>query len=174
MSTPAEVLERLYVQATQNPVTPTVQDPAILARIDYVSRCLSNRAGARLIMACMLAKIEQPHVDPRQPYTEIGGDQCFSGRTYDERYLPAFINAYKLPCNPTTGFLTPALRNMNRPLTTGIEIVGRPARLYRDTIIRGFDPSRRKPNSGCSGRQRAFSPSRCGPRWPRPASSSRG
>lgn len=71
MPTPAEVLERLYAQATQNPTTPAVRDAAIVARIDYVCRCLSNRAGARLLMACMLAKIDRPQVDPRQPYTEI-------------------------------------------------------------------------------------------------------
>jgi hypothetical protein len=49
MSSPAEVLERLYAQASQNPTTAAVQDPAIVARIDYVCRCLSNRAGVRLL-----------------------------------------------------------------------------------------------------------------------------
>ncbi|MEW6200568.1 MAG: hypothetical protein AB1546_01220, partial [bacterium] len=61
-------------------------------------------------MSCMLAKIEKPEVDPRKPYTEINSPDCFSGRTYDERYLTNFISKHRLPCNSTTAFLTPALR----------------------------------------------------------------
>jgi hypothetical protein len=134
MMSPPETLERLYARATENLAAAAVQDPSIVERIDYVCRCLSNRAGARLLMACMLAKIDRPEVDPRQPYTEIGGTQCFSGRTYDERYLTAFINGHNLPCNSTTAFLTPALRNIDRALTTEVVIVGRPAKLYSDTL----------------------------------------
>jgi hypothetical protein len=134
MATPSEALEQLNEEAIKNPATAAVKDTAILERIDYVCRCLSNRAGVRLLMACMLAKIDRPEVDPRQPYTEIGGDRCFSGRTYDERYLTPFINAHNLPCNPTTAFLTPALRNIDRSLTTDVTIVGRPAQLYGDTL----------------------------------------
>lgn len=85
-------------------------------------------------MACMLAKKHQPEIDPRKPYTEIGGPDCFSGRTYDERYITRFINANRLPCNPTTAFLTPALRNINRPLATSVPIVGRPDRMYADAL----------------------------------------
>ena len=113
---------------------PAVTHPKILARIEYVSRCLSNRAGVRLLMACMLAKLDRPKIDPRKPYTEIGGKDSFSGRTYDEQYLTYFINANHLPCNPTTGFLTPAFRNIDKPLRTTVAIIGRPAQVYRDTV----------------------------------------
>ncbi|MBI3324261.1 MAG: restriction endonuclease, SacI family [Candidatus Omnitrophica bacterium] len=106
----------------------------MLVRVEYVSRCLSNRAGVRLLMACMLAKLDRPEVDPRKPYTEIGGKDSFSGRTYDEQYLTHFINANHLPCNPTTGFLTPVFRNIDKPLSTIVAIVGRPAQVYRDTV----------------------------------------
>jgi len=82
----------------------------------------------------MLAKLDRPTVDPRKPYTEIGGRNAFSGRTYDEQYLTHFINANHLPCNPTTGFLTPAFRNIDKPLSTTVAIVGRPAQVYRDTV----------------------------------------
>ncbi len=85
-------------------------------------------------MACTLAKIDRPEVDPREPYTEIGGDSSFSGRTYDERYITGFINSKNLPCNSTTAFLTPALRNIAAPLTTDVTIVGRPPQVYRDTL----------------------------------------
>ncbi len=85
-------------------------------------------------MACLLAKIHRPKVDPRKPYTEIGSSDSFSGRSYDENYITHFINLHHLPCNPTTAFLTPALRNIDRTLTTDLEIVGRPRQLYTATL----------------------------------------
>lgn len=59
----------------------------IRERVEYVARNLKNRAGVRLLMACLLAKLHRPEVDPRKPYTEIGEPDAFSGRTYDERYI---------------------------------------------------------------------------------------
>jgi hypothetical protein len=95
---------------------------------------MSNRAGVRLLMSCLLGKLDNPHVDPRKPYTEIGGDDSFSGRTYDERYLTPFINKHRLPVNPTTAFLTPTLRNIDHPLTVEYDLVGRPRDLYKNTL----------------------------------------
>ncbi len=118
MSNPQKILDQLLAAALRNPEKPAVKDKSILERIEYICRCLNNRAGVRLLMSCMLAKIDKPKVDPRKPYTEIGSDDCFSGRTYDERYITHFINTNRLPCNSTTAFLTPALRNIDRPLTT--------------------------------------------------------
>jgi hypothetical protein len=83
----------------------------------------------------MLGKLDQPKVDPCKPYTEIGTDDCFSGRTYDEQYITSFINQYALPCNSTTAFLTPTLRNQNTPLNVDTELVGRPRDLYKDTLL---------------------------------------
>jgi hypothetical protein len=85
-------------------------------------------------MACLLAKIDNPKVDPRKPYTEIGDADSFSGRSYDESYITHFINEHHLPCNPTTAFLTPAFRNIDRTLTTDMEMVGRPRQLYTYTL----------------------------------------
>ena len=85
-------------------------------------------------MACLLAKIDRPKVDPRKPYTEIGDADSFSGRSYDESYITHFINEHRLPCNPTTAFLTPAFRNIDRTLTTDLEMVGRPRQLYVYTL----------------------------------------
>ena len=70
-------------------------------------------------MSCMLAKIHSPVVDPREPYTEIGSETCFSGRTYDEQYITTFIPKYNLPCNNTTAYLTPAFRNHNTAVGVG-------------------------------------------------------
>lgn len=90
MANPAEILERLHERATRDVNAPVVSRNEIQTRIDYVARCPSNRAGVRLLMACLLAKVANPWVDPRQPYTEIGGEQCFSGRTLDEQYIASF------------------------------------------------------------------------------------
>ena len=95
--TPDQILERLYNKVESIQDFPQVKNEATVERIEYVARCLPNRAGVRLLMACMLAKIHQPEVDPRQPYTEIESDASFSGRTYDERYITQFINSKKLP-----------------------------------------------------------------------------
>jgi hypothetical protein len=134
MVAPNEVLEKLYQEASASPDSARTTDSKLLTSIEYVCRCPGNRAGVRLLMACMLGKIDKPHVDPRCPYTEIGGENTFSGRSYDEAFVTNFINTYKLPCNSTTAFLTPALRNINRPLTIDLTIAGRPSRMYSDSL----------------------------------------
>ena len=85
-------------------------------------------------MSCLLAKLDVPSVDPRKPYTEIGGTDSFSGRTYDERYLTYFIVENRLPANRTTAFLTPTLRNIDYPLTNDLELVGQPRELYTNAL----------------------------------------
>ncbi len=131
---PAQILESLYSRAGSSPGKNSIKDARICERIEYVAKCISNRAGVRLLMSCMLAKIDRPEIDPRCPYTEIAGEKSFSGRQYDEQYLTSFINKFHLPCNSTTAFLTPALRNMDSPLTKKTVIVGRPAQVYSDTL----------------------------------------
>jgi len=48
-----------------------IHDEDIATRIVAVVNCPSNRAGARLLIACMLAKVHRPETDPRKPYTKI-------------------------------------------------------------------------------------------------------
>lgn len=127
-------LQRIYRKAEGHKSKSFLSDKTIQWRVEYVCRCSSNRAGVRLLMACSLGKLDNPKVDPRKPYTEINSKDCFSGRTYDERYLTRFIADHRLPCNPTTAFLTPGLRNIDRPLTTNIQIIGRPRELYIETL----------------------------------------
>lgn len=91
---------------------------------------MQNRAGVRALLACLLAKVHDPEVDIRKPYTEIGGPDSYSGRTYDERFITQFVVRYRLPCNPTTAFLTPAFRNRNIVLTPEVNLVGRPPAVY--------------------------------------------
>jgi DNA adenine methylase len=134
MNDPAAILDQALARAATNLSRPLTQDAQVLERTEYVCRCLRNRAGVRLLMACLLAKLDRPTVDLRKPYTEIGDPDAFSGRHYDEAYVTHFINAYRLPCNSTTAFLTPALRNMDRALTTDVELVGRPRQLYVNVL----------------------------------------
>lgn len=134
MANPAEILDLAYQKATQHLKTLVLTDTATAEKIEYVCRNLQNRAGVRILMACLLAKIHRPEVDIRKPYTEIGTTDAFSGRTYDEQYVTAFIDQHQLPCNPTTAFLTPALRNRNATLTPDLDLVGRPPQLYQTVL----------------------------------------
>jgi hypothetical protein len=136
--TPASILDLAYQRASSDTATPIIDDMEIVASVEYICRNIQNRAGVRLLMACLLAKIHNPAVDVRKPYTEIGDEDSFSGRTYDEGYITTFITDHNLPCNPTTAFLTPALRNRNTTLTTELNLVGRPPRLYQ-TILQLLD-----------------------------------
>ena len=129
------ILEKLHKEAVQDLTNRSVSDSILFQKIDYVARCSTNRAIVRLLMSCLLAKIHKPEIDIRKPYTEIGGKGTFSGRAYDEKYLSGFINKYELPCNTTTAFLTPALRNINKALTLDVELIGRPRDVYRDILF---------------------------------------
>jgi hypothetical protein len=134
MKSPDLILSELYNQAEQAEVSFFSDNKELADKVEYICKCMSNRAGVRLLLACLLAKIHNPSVDPRKPYTEISGPDSFSGRTYDERYITKFIHEHRLPVNPTTAFLTPTLRNINQSLTMERELVGRPRELYANTI----------------------------------------
>jgi DNA adenine methylase len=127
---PQHILEICYERA-RSASGSVIADENSAGLIEQIGRNLRNRAAARLVLACALAKAVDPQIDIRQPYTEIGGNRSFSGRSYDERYITDFILRYQLPCNPTTAFLTPALRNITQPLTLDVMLEGRPREIYR-------------------------------------------
>lgn len=135
MADPREILENALRRARVTLAQPVITDETILDRVIYIARCLTNRAGVRMIMTCTLAKLHRPAVDPRKPYTEIGSGDSFSGRAeYDEAHVWPFAAAHDLPVNSTTAFLTPGFRTMNVPLAPPLVISGRPRRMYADTI----------------------------------------
>jgi DNA adenine methylase len=138
MPEPTEILNIAFQRASANLEQSLIPNREIADLTNYVARNLKNRAGVRLLMACLLAKLHRPQVDIRKPYTEIGDTDSFSGRTYDERYITPFINQHNLPCNSTTAFLTPALRNRNVMLTTDLYLVGKPPQLYQ-AVLRLLD-----------------------------------
>lgn len=137
MAEPTEALNLAITRASANLTISLLDDATLIEQINLVCRS-SNRAVVRLLMACALAKIDQPAVDIRKPYTQIDSDDTFSGRSYDEKYLDEFIHAHQLPCNPTTAFLTPALRNRNSTLVPGMQLEGRPKIAY-DTALELLD-----------------------------------
>ena len=128
---PSEILETALRDALISS-SPVVESVEIMQRIRQIAS--TQHALTRFILACALAKTHKPNVDARKPYTQINGTDAFSGRTYDQDYVADFIIAHDLPCNPTTAFLTPALRNHNRILTSDVILEGRPAALYRTAL----------------------------------------
>ncbi len=134
MSTPTEILDAAFHRASININEPVIKNPNIVNNIEYVCRFLGNRACVRLLLACSLAKVHKPEVDIRKPYTEIGDSDIYSGRRYDESYISPFISKHNLPCNPTTAFLTPALRNRNTTLTPDLNLVGNYPKLYQSAL----------------------------------------
>ena len=128
------LLEASLKRAQKNLGHSFIHDEEMAARIISVVNCPSNRAGVRLLMSCMLAKVHRPEIDPRKPYTKISSKDCFSGRSYDEQFIGDFITRHNLPCNSTTAFLTPTLRNMDQTLATKVVLVGRPAVMYHDAL----------------------------------------
>ncbi len=131
---PEKILEKLYQLSLKSVARSAVKSQNTKTRIEYVCRCNANKAPIRFLMACLLAKIHRPEIDIRKPYTEIQGDDTFSGRFYDEGFIEKFIHKYKLPCNPTTAYLTPAFRNLDRILITDLVLVGRPREVYKYTL----------------------------------------
>ena len=134
MTDPAALLEKYYQDVRPKPDKCFIDGAELRAKIEFVCRCLTNKAPIRFLMACLLGKLDDSKVDIRKPYTEIGGKGTYSGRAYDEQFVEPFVIKYKLPTNPTTAFLTPAFRNIDRKLTTDLVLVGRPRQVYTNVL----------------------------------------
>ena len=134
MAAPPEILDAAFRRASTSIARSFIAEDSIRLRVERIGQNESNGAIVRLVFAATLAKTYKPDLDIRKPYTEIGGTDCYSGRTYDEHYVTRFILEHALPCNPTTAFLTPALRNRNTTLLPDTNLVGRPAALYQDAL----------------------------------------
>lgn len=131
---PSDVLEKIYQTVLQKP-NRQFSNPEIGNMISDICLCPNNRALTRLLMSCTLAKICNDRYKVCMPYTAINQEGCFSGRTYDESYISPFIFKYNLPCNASTAFLTPTLRNITAPLSSSVKYAGNNPDLYRQAII---------------------------------------
>lgn len=134
MANPADILRTAYERVSGNLTTPIINTSDIVNDIELVCRNVVNRACVRVLLACSLAKSSNPSLDIRKPYTEIGTADSYAGRTYDQDYIQSFVMQHHLPCNPTTAWLTPALRNRNITLTPDVNLVGRPPQVYSATL----------------------------------------
>jgi hypothetical protein len=134
MTDSATILEEFYKEVRSNQDKTFIDDVELRSRIEFICRCITNRAPIRFLMACLLGKLDDPKVDVRKPYTEIGGKGTYSGRAYDEQYVEPFVIKYKLPTNSTTAFLTPAFRNIDHTLTTDLVLGGRPRQVYTNAL----------------------------------------
>jgi len=129
-----DLLEEFYKDVRSNPDITLIDDNELRSKIEFICRCITNKAPIRFLMACLLGKLDDPKVDIRKPYTEISGKGTYSGRAYDEQHVEPFVIKHKLPTNSTTAFLTPAFRNIDRTLTTDLVLVGRPRLVYTNTL----------------------------------------
>jgi|CXWL01.1.fsa_nt_gi DNA adenine methylase len=130
----SKILETAYKEADKHLLKSFIKQSDARDRIAYIALCPSNRAGARFLLASTLAKINQPKIDIRKPFIQAYPDNAkadaYPGRNYDEQYLFDFITKHKLPCSPTTAFLTPAFRTKNIVLDLNQKLRGRPPELY--------------------------------------------
>lgn len=130
---PEEILKNFYQEASdKNSIF--IADKVQSELIKEVCHCTNNRALTRLLLSCTLAKVLHPEYNVCMPYTEIGMEGCFSGRVFDEKYITQFVTQHGLPCNSTTAYLTPALRNITQPLSSDVEIAGNNRNMYRKAI----------------------------------------
>ena len=138
----SKILDDSYRRALNRRTKSFISNTNIRKKVETVALCLRNRAGVRALLAGLLAKIDSPSVDIRKPYTDIAGetgDDRYSGRFYDERYIQQLADLpYRLPINATTAFLTPGFRTKNTVLTVDISLEGRPAEMYR-ALLELFD-----------------------------------
>jgi DNA adenine methylase len=143
----SKLLNTVAQRAMSRLSEPFVGNLPLRQKLAYIIGCPSNRAGARFLMACTLAKLDNPNLDIRKPFIEVYTGKtkqgAYSGRGYDEQYVFDLIQKYRLPCSPTTAFLTPGFRTKNVVLTKDQKLRGRPAEMYEyileilDAIQRG-------------------------------------
>lgn len=131
---PSEKLDFYLNIANENLAISFLSTYKVQSEVEFICRCNTNKAPIRFLIACLLAKIDRPEIDIRKPYTEIQGNDTYSGRAYDEGFVEAFVAKHKLPCNSTTAFLTPAFRNTDRPLAANLVMVGKPREVYTYTL----------------------------------------
>lgn len=135
----SKILDDAYRRANNQLEKSFIAGSTIRNRVETVTLCLRNRAGVRALLSGLLAKIHDPKVDIRKPYTDIVGDtgkNSYSGRSYDECYVQKLtVKPYSLPINATTAFLTPGFRTKNIVLTTDVELEGRPAEMYEVLLL---------------------------------------
>ncbi len=120
-----------FVKEVEKSKDSNINSKKIVDEIEFICRNIRIKAPIRFLLSCSVAKIDKPEIDIRKPYTEIEGDDTYSGRSYDENVVQQIIEEHDLPCNTTTAYLTPAFRNRNTIMLPETELVGRQPKLYK-------------------------------------------
>lgn len=55
-----------------------------------------TQAYREALLGCLLAKLQDPHIDPRKPYINQGAS-AYNGRTMDERVVNPFLHDNRIP-----------------------------------------------------------------------------
>ncbi|GAK58152.1 hypothetical protein U27_05125 [Candidatus Vecturithrix granuli] len=66
-----QILEQAYAEAAHDLTDFKIKETAILEKVEYICRCQSNRAAIRLLLACLLAKLEHPEVVLRLQFLTV-------------------------------------------------------------------------------------------------------
>jgi hypothetical protein len=134
MATPQEILTNAFQRASTNLTQPLISNEDVRERIEVVCQNIRTKAPSRFLLACCLVKVLKPSIDIRKPYTEIEGEDSYSGRTYDVDHVEPFVREHQLPCNSTTAFLTPAFRTRYELLTPQTNLRGKPEAPYKAAL----------------------------------------
>lgn len=127
MASASEILSTIYQQVELSLEDALIADDEVLARIQYICRCLSNRAGVRLLMACMLGKIEQPsgthgshtlRLAEKNAFPEEGSTSATSPTSSRHIAFPAIQprRSSPLPCEISIMCLRQILRSWVGPI----------------------------------------------------------
>lgn len=81
MASPPEILAAAFRRASTSLAQTLTPEQSVRVRVERIGQNESNGAIVRLILAATLAKAHKPDLDIRNPYTEIGGADSYSGRT---------------------------------------------------------------------------------------------
>lgn len=126
------ILENTYHAVSKNLEISTV-NPALSQTIESICRCNKNKAPIRFLLSGLLSKITDPDICLFKPYSAMG-EHSYTGRSNDEDIVQPFIHKYSLPCNPTTAYLTPAFRAIDKPLTKDFFSNCRPKEVYYEMM----------------------------------------
>ncbi len=97
MNGPTAILEEALRRAERSPDRPLVNEPTIERRIETIIERRASRSGARLLLAGLLAKIDEPTADFRQAL-EVGSDLFLAIGRHDDVRLTDFLDRHRLPC----------------------------------------------------------------------------
>lgn len=62
MEKPTNILNVIFARTEKHLSKPFLKEKEVLQRVEFITRNIQNRAGVRLLMSCLLAKLDNPKV----------------------------------------------------------------------------------------------------------------